>query len=92
MKVWQFTTLSGSVYQVDVANRQARRISGFHAVTGRQNEDNVWQFFHWITPQVPERGEHVFFDWDGEGHGTVTNIVTKVEEVEIEADYVSGED
>ncbi len=32
----------------------------------------------------------MFFDWDGEGHGTVTNIITKVEEVTV-PDHIVGE-
>ncbi len=88
--VVQFTTLSGSVYQLDAANKQIRRIFGFHPVTGRQNEDGIWQFYQDCTPDAPERGEHMFFDWDGEGHGTVTNIITKVEEVTV-PDHIVGE-
>jgi hypothetical protein len=88
--VVQFTTLSGSVYQVDAANKQARRIFGFHPVTGRQSEDGVWQFFHSFEPDPLERGRYVLFVWDDEGHGTATSIVTKVEEVEV-PDHVSGE-
>lgn len=91
MKVQQFTTISGSVYQFDGDNRQVRRVRGFHPVTGRQSPEGYWQFFHWCTPDTPERGELMFFDWDGEGHGTNTSIVTKVEDIELPDDYAWGE-
>ena len=87
----QFRTLTGSVYQVDTRNRQVRRVSAFHSPGKRMNNDGSWQFYHWCTPDEPERGEHMFFDWDGEGHGTVTSIIVTVEDIEMPDDFVVGE-
>lgn len=74
-----YKTRSGSVYQVDHEGKRVRRMSGENDPTPRQGVDGEWKSFHHINEEIAPG--HLFFDWDGEGHGTITSkVVETIEE------------
>jgi len=78
-------TVSGSKYEVDVAGRRARRLSGESPPTERM-PDGVWRTFSRMHPQGgPTLGKSMMFEWadetvgpaaaPGKSPGTVTTPV-----------------
>lgn len=57
-------TMSGSVYEIDLKNRQARRLCGATAPTPRTGPDGAWRRFAAMLPL--SIGHRVFFEWDPE--------------------------
>lgn len=55
-------TMSGSIYEIDLQNRQARRLSGATAPTPRTGPDGTWRRFAAMLPL--NIGQRVFFEWD----------------------------
>jgi hypothetical protein len=72
-----FTT-ENSEYEIDLDRRRCRRTRGEYHPTSRQGADGKWKDYHHITPSVPQVGSAIFIDWDGEGRGTMTSMVTRV--------------
>lgn len=54
-------TLSGSIYEIDLKNRQARRLSGVAAPTPRTGPDGTWRRFVAMLPL--NVGQRIFFEW-----------------------------
>lgn len=75
-----FETTSGSVYEVDVADRAARRVSGLHDPTPRQGSGG-WRHYQSLDFIVNGPEVRVFYDWDGKGHGTITGPVMNPEKL-----------
>lgn len=62
----RFTTESKSVYEVDLANKRMRRLSGEKDPTPRSGKDGEWKAFEYIFPEKVEVGKSVIFGWDPE--------------------------
>lgn len=60
----EFTTKSGSVYEVDYVNKRIRRLSGKKDATGRQGPDGEWRTYKDIHPSQIELGSMVMIQWD----------------------------
>lgn len=69
-------TTENSVYEIDVENLRTRRIKGIEDPTPRQGPDSEWKSY--ANLQFVDGG--VFFDWDGEGHGTLTSPIVATDE------------
>ena len=82
-----FATESGSLYELDPANRRVRRISGERAPTPRQGTDGEWKTYEsWMPFIHPDGALAVWFDWTGRGNGTWTSpIVNPKASVVLEA-------
>lgn len=82
----RFLTETGSIYEIDEANKQVRRISGQHAPTHRQGEDGCWRTYYSITNLLAWVGGRVLIVWDQveEEDGqtilqsTLTSVVVRV--------------
>ena len=57
----QFTTKSGSVYQIDQNNLKIRRVSGLLPTTNRQGKNGEWKIFIDCSPV--EKGKPVIIIW-----------------------------
>lgn len=55
-------TMSGSIYEIDLKNRQARRLTGKTDPTPRTGPDGTWRRFAAMLPL--SLGARVFFEWD----------------------------
>lgn len=87
-------TETGSIYQIDVAGRRARRVTGLNAPTPRTGADGEW---HGIAGMLPvQLNRRMLFEWSpditpaaepGKRPGTVTSRVVDIvgDEAEIEA-------
>jgi hypothetical protein len=60
----KFVTVSGSMYEVDLAEKKCRRLVGVNDPKPRQGKDGEWKTFHDIAPEVPVKGSPVLFMWD----------------------------
>lgn len=71
--IFHFRTVSGSEYEVDLGRKTARRLHNQRGSdpTPRQGDDRAQKTY----AKIFSIGDSVFFDWDGEGHGTVTSPV-----------------
>lgn len=87
----RFETESGSVYEVDLAERRVRRVCGKNAATRRMGTDGEWKTFVAMTPIV--LGGPVMFTWRFDegptedllwGRATTTSAVQLVMEVQEE--------
>ena len=58
----KFTTYSGSTYEVDLANKKARRLNGKHDPMPRQGIDGKWKKY--INIIGPEVGSSCVFVWN----------------------------
>lgn len=84
-------TVSGSKYEVDVAGRRARRLSGESPATPRM-PDGVWRNFSRMHPQNgPTLGHCMAFEWADESVGPAAlarcapgTITTAVYQMQIE--------
>lgn len=74
----RFQTLSGSVYEFDVENKQVRRLYGTHAPLPRQGEDEVWKPY--VAMHLLETGS-IAIVWniteDGVHQSTLTSRIVK---------------
>ena len=59
----QFSTETGSEYQIDVKNRKIRRLAGEHSPTRNQGPDGAWQPYLRIEPPEPARGQPLLIIW-----------------------------
>ena len=60
----KFTTVSGSVYEVNTDSKQIRRLNGVKDPTPRQGPDGQWRAYSDITPV--KVGNSVAIFWDQE--------------------------
>ncbi len=69
-----------SIYEIDEANSSVRRLEGVKDPTPRQGPDGEWKTFVGMMQVLAPGDERVsyFFDWDGEGHGTLTSQVEEI--------------
>ena len=75
----RFKTLN-STYLIDPIRKLTTRVEGTSTPTLRQGEDKRWKEFHSILLVIDaEHKPAFFFDWDGEGHGTVTSQIQDIE-------------
>ena len=87
---YRVTTFSGSLYEVLPTAKVCRRLHGNVDPTPRQGPDGEWKHFH--NRVYIEEGSPMVFDWDGEGHCTMTSDVVKFEAtgVDYDGDVVSS--
>lgn len=57
----RFTTETGSIYQIDEANKLICRLTGKLPPTERQTEG--WREYDSLFPEVPEVGQSVIISW-----------------------------
>ncbi len=57
----RFTTISGSVYEVDTESKKIRRLNGKADPTPRQGKDGEWQSY--LNDLVVEKGAAVWIQW-----------------------------
>lgn len=72
-----FTTISGSIYEIDFAGERVRRLTGQEEPTARQPKDGEWKSYVHVIPvlMTTDGGYGMFFDWTGRGNGTHTSQV-----------------
>lgn len=79
-----------SVYEVDMENKQVRRMLGLNTHTDRQGPDGQWQTFE--TCWMMDGG--MVFKWgtnaDGSDRCTWTSHVVQVEEVKTDVEEAAG--
>ncbi len=73
-----------SSYELDMARKRIRRLSGHDAPTPRQGEDGAWRDFERISD--PVQGTSVLIVWSEEGAipSTLTSPIIKVIDKEVE--------
>lgn len=64
-----------SLYEVDLAGRRVIRTTGERKPTARQGNDGEWREYADILAAPMPDGFSVWFDWTGEGNGTLTSAV-----------------
>jgi hypothetical protein len=66
IKMITFTTISGSVYELNLSERKIRRLGNAMdlATTTRQGKDEEWQKYDSLLPSRPEVGEALIIFWD----------------------------
>lgn len=57
----RFTTISGSLYEVDTTAKKIRRLNGKGDPTPRQGKDGEWQPY--LNDITVEKGEPVWIQW-----------------------------
>lgn len=67
-------TISGSLYEVDEAERRIRRIQGMKKPTPRQGEDGEWRTYTSVNITI---GESLFILWNMDGQATITSPVDR---------------
>jgi len=60
----KFTTVSGSVYEVNTDSKQIRRLNGANDPTPRQGKDGQWRTYSEITPVKVGSGVAIFWGHD----------------------------
>lgn len=73
----KITTLTGSIYEIDLDNKKVRRIFGNHPPSMRQAKDGMWQTYHGIS--TPTIGLSLLILWDNGGKCTQTSNVKEIE-------------
>ncbi len=83
----KFTTVTGSVYELDTEAKRIRRLSGTADPTPRQGKDSEWKGYAFLTMGAPAdpvlTGMPVLICWELSGttaRCTLTSAVTTVEE------------
>lgn len=66
-------TFSGSVYEIDSANKKVRRVSGTHEPTSNQGIDGEWKHYE-LVHHVRNLG--LVIEWNEQGSATITSRVT----------------
>jgi hypothetical protein len=69
----KFTTVSGSIYEVNTDSKQVRRLNGVKDPTPRQGPDGQWRAYSDITPV--KVGSSVAIFW-----GTETALLAETEQ------------
>lgn len=72
-------TETGSVYEIDAQNKQARRLQGVAAPTSRTGQDGVWKRYERLLlfPSRDARSSLVI-DWTGLGNTTMTSRIERL--------------
>lgn len=75
MKTLKVRTLN-STYEIDFARSRVRRLEAVSEPTRRQGADGEWKTFAdlYAVDLAPD-DTALFFDWDGQGHGTMTSAI-----------------
>lgn len=71
----KFTTESGSLYELDLENKQIRRLNGPGNPTRRLGEDGVWKSYTFADVMMVKTTHILVIDWDGLGHCTLTSPI-----------------
>jgi hypothetical protein len=79
----RFETQSGSIYEVDETNKQARRVYGMYAGTERLGTDGNWRSYSDITSPIVV-GQPVMIVW-----GTAGNLNSDFAEVVVKTTLTS---
>lgn len=85
----QFTTKSGSVYEVDQVNKRIRRLIGVKETTDRQGPEGEWRSYKDLHPSPIQLGSLVMIQWEdtvpllegspeGMSPGTITSKVVSI--------------
>ena len=78
----KFTTLSGSVYELDRENKCIRRLTGIANPTPRQGKNGEYRTYLYIHPELPELNESLLITWyieDGIHKCTETSPIISME-------------
>lgn len=59
-----FSTITGSLYEVDPDAKRIRRITGVDAPTARQGPDGEWRDYERLIPDPVEPGREVTIVWE----------------------------
>jgi hypothetical protein len=59
----KFSTISGSLYEVDEAQRRCRRLNGIYDPTPRMGKDGEWRTYHSLYPDPIQVGQQVIIVW-----------------------------
>lgn len=70
----KFTTVSGSVYEVNTDSKQIRRLKGAEDPTPRQGPDGQWRAYKDLIPNPVKVGSGVVIMW-----GTETALLAETE-------------
>lgn len=62
----KFTTVSGSVYEVNTETKKIRRLNGAEDPTPRMGKDGQWRSYQKLYPEVPTVGKGVVIVWGEE--------------------------
>lgn len=65
-----------SAYEIDLVNKQVRRLSGVNSPTARQGEDGEWRHYY----NIDLVDNTLMFIWDDQGRATQTSNITFVGE------------
>jgi hypothetical protein len=79
----KFTTETGSIYEVNITNKQIRRLSGTRNATTRQGQDGEWKDYAYIFPDPIDVGKIVLIVWAHD-----TSILDETEDLDADPDYV----
>lgn len=60
----RFTTMSGSVYEINTDSKQIRRLNGVRDPSPRQGKDGEWRKYDDIYPNPPKVGQVLVIKWD----------------------------
>lgn len=79
----KFKTETGSIYEVDVEENKARRLSGVKDPTRHQKKDGEWKSFDFCSPIAVDK--QVIFNWGCEPIGNMilieNTITSRVSEI-----------
>jgi hypothetical protein len=59
----RFTTITGSLYEVDTKAKKIRRLNGAKDPSPRMGKDGQWRSYKEIHPKIPVVGESVVIAW-----------------------------
>jgi hypothetical protein len=62
-EVMRFTTVTGSLYEVDTKAKKVRRLNGKADPSPRMGKDGEWRSYWNIHPSPPQVGESVVIAW-----------------------------
>ena len=85
----KFNTMSGSTYEVDVINKQIRRLSGQRQASIRQGKDGEWKSYSktLITPQ-----NTMLIFWDKDVKPIIEGAMPATETTEIVSVEISDDE
>jgi len=59
----RFTTITGSLYEVDTKAKKVRRLNGVKDPSPRMGKDGQWRSYKEIHPNPPTVGQSVLIAW-----------------------------
>lgn len=71
-------TETGSVYELDVIEKRARRLQGVSDPTPRVGQDGVWKKYETLLLVTDAVRSMLLIDWTGRGNGTLTSGIVKL--------------